>query len=133
MNFCWCLCIPGNNNRNSPEFPHGPGPGIFIQYCVSGAGGWEAMHERSLKWKAVRRLALDSNSGRKGGALPVPPPSYPLRCQGALTGGGLLTDVQVKFSNGLRRQKISQENADLSFLRVSFFSVSWGTSREGHG
>ena len=106
---------------------------LFSIVCQGLGGGWEAMRERSRKWKAVRRLALDPNSGRKGGALPVPRPSYPLSCQGALTGGSLLTDVQVKFSNGLRRQKTSQENADLSFLRVPFFSVSWGTSREGHG
>lgn len=38
MNFRRCLCISGNHGL-TPEFPHGPGPGIFTRYCVSGTGG----------------------------------------------------------------------------------------------
>lgn len=69
MNFCWCLCIPGNNNCNSPEFPHGPGPGMFIQYCVSGGRGWR----RWAGWRGRQEggWLWAPTGGRRGGVLPT--------------------------------------------------------------
>lgn len=49
--------IPGNNNCDSPELPHGAGPDIFIQYS---ALGWGSVQPQQLKKRAQRRPAMGS-------------------------------------------------------------------------
>lgn len=77
MNFCWCLCIPANNNCDSPELPHGAGPDMFIQYYALGSGD---VQSRQLQHRAQRRPAmgsLASEGGKQKGGILLHPVTVP--------------------------------------------------------
>lgn len=74
--------------------------------------------------EGVKEARFGLQKWEKRGCSPhLPPLGCSVSWQSLNNGDILPVDVQLSFSNGLRRRKRSQENADHSFVCVSFFSV----------